>query len=51
MKEWSLFLISLGCLIMLLSSTITKEGYSGIMSGFLIIIVGCILFFRSKRGN
>ncbi|MDQ0359579.1 hypothetical protein [Breznakia pachnodae] len=50
MKEWSLFLISIGCVIVLLSSTMA-DSLPGIVSGITMAIVGAVLLFRKKKGD
>lgn len=50
MKEWSLFLISFGCVLVLLSSTMAHN-IPGIVSGLMVVGVGVVLLFRKKRGN
>jgi membrane-bound ClpP family serine protease len=50
MKEWSLFLISLGCVLIMLSSTMLQS-MPGIVSGAMVAVVGVVLLLRKKKGD
>ncbi|MDF9824636.1 hypothetical protein M2475_001138 [Breznakia sp. PF5-3] len=50
MKEWSLFMISMGCLLILLSSTVVK-GLGIMVSGILLTAVGVYLLLKKKKGS
>lgn len=47
-KTWSLFGISFGCLLILLSSMMTTP-YPIIVSGLVICIASSIAFFKQKK--
>ncbi|MFV0393904.1 MAG: hypothetical protein ACK5LC_05865 [Coprobacillaceae bacterium] len=47
MKEWSLFMISIGCLLVLLSTTV-GNGIGIMVTGFLFVIAGIILLLKKK---
>lgn len=50
MKEWSLFLISLGCVLIMLSTTMLNS-MPGIVSGAMVAVVGVVLLLRKKKGD
>jgi len=50
MKEWSLFLISLGCVLIMLSSVMTQS-LPGIVSGVVVTITGIVLLVKKKKGD
>lgn len=50
MKEWALFLVSIGCVLILLSSAMGTN-YGGIITGVLTVVLGVMILVRKKRGG
>lgn len=50
MKEWSLFAISFGGVLVMLS-TIQENGIGIMISGFLLMAVGVFFVFKNRKGS
>lgn len=49
MKEWALFLLSVGGIFVMISSTMT-QGSDLLVLGLVMIVIAAYLLFRRKKG-
>lgn len=49
MTRWGLCLVSIGCLIMMLSGLRGSEGILLCFAGLLVVAVGFVLIYRDKK--